>query len=42
MPGTNVVQEKDFLEQGRLKKEAKGQEDDNRSFTVLLKSLFLA
>lgn len=42
MPGTNMVQEKDFLEEGRLKKEAKGQEDDNCSFTVLLKSLFLA
>lgn len=42
MPGTNMVQEKDFLEEGRLEKEAKEQEDDDRSFTVLLKSLFLA
>lgn len=37
-----MVQEKGFLEEGRLKKEAKGQEDDDRSFTVLLKSLCLA
>lgn len=41
MPGTNMVQEKDFLGEGRVKTEAKGQEDKNGKFYRFAKEAFL-